>query len=129
MSEYICRSTGIRASRLRLYPEQFLRIKILRPSIDEQREILRCVKVETEEVDSSLDCVQREISLLRESRARLISDVVTGKLDVREAAANLPDEPEEDEDLEPLNAGDSSLEADDYNESPDSDEEPEEVLS
>lgn len=35
--------------------------------------------------------------LLREYRTRLIADVVTGKLDVREAAANLPGEPEDDE--------------------------------
>lgn len=39
---------------------------------------------------------EREISLLREYRTRLIADVVTGKLDVR-AAARLPDEPEEGE--------------------------------
>jgi type I restriction enzyme S subunit len=40
----------------------------------------------------------KEIELLREYRTRLIADVVTGKLDVREAAARLPvesDEPEE----------------------------------
>ena len=35
--------------------------------------------------------VQREIDLLREYRTRLIADVVTGKLDVREAAAELPE--------------------------------------
>ena len=35
---------------------------------------------------------QRQISLLKEYRTRLIADVVTGKLDVREAAAGLPDE-------------------------------------
>ena len=35
---------------------------------------------------------RREIGLLREYRTRLIADVVTGKLDVREAAAKLPDE-------------------------------------
>jgi len=29
---------------------------------------------------------------MREYRTRLIADVVTGKVDVREAAANLPDE-------------------------------------
>jgi type I restriction enzyme, S subunit len=34
----------------------------------------------------------REIGLLREYRTRLITDVVTGKLDVRGAAAKLPDE-------------------------------------
>ena len=41
-----------------------------------------------------------EIDLLREYRTRLIADVVTGKLDVREAAARLPDEAEEPEPLD-----------------------------
>ena len=35
---------------------------------------------------------RRQIGLVQEYRTRLIADVVTGKLDVREAAANLPDE-------------------------------------
>ena len=34
---------------------------------------------------------EREIGLLREYRTRVIADVVTGKLDVREAAAALPE--------------------------------------
>ena len=42
----------------------------------------------------------REISLLREYRTRLIADVVTGKLDVRSAAARLPDEDKETEPLD-----------------------------
>ena len=46
---------------------------------------------------ASVDSVQREISLLREYRTRLIADVVTGKLDVREAALLLPDEVQESE--------------------------------
>jgi hypothetical protein len=33
---------------------------------------------------------EREIELLREYRTRLVADVVTGKLDVRAAAAKLP---------------------------------------
>lgn len=39
---------------------------------------------------------EREITLLREYRARLIADVVTGQLDVREAAARLPELPSDD---------------------------------
>ena len=35
---------------------------------------------------------RRQIELLEEYRTRLIADVVTGKLDVRAAAARLPDE-------------------------------------
>ena len=38
--------------------------------------------------------LEREIELLREYRTRLVADVVTGKLDVREAAAQLPVEAE-----------------------------------
>lgn len=46
---------------------------------------------------------QRAIELFREYRTRLIADVVTGKLDVREAAARMPEgvgEPEPLEDAE-----------------------------
>ena len=35
---------------------------------------------------------RRQIALLEEYRTRLIADVVTGKLDVRAAAAQLPEE-------------------------------------
>ena len=42
--------------------------------------------------------------LLREYRTRLIADVVTGKLDVRESAAQLPDEVEEQELLDETDA-------------------------
>ena len=42
----------------------------------------------------------RQIELLQEYRTRLIADVVTGKLDVREAAAQLPDEAEGDGPIE-----------------------------
>ena len=47
---------------------------------------------------------RREIEVLWEYRTRLIADVVTGKLDVREAAARLPDEAEEPEPLDEIEA-------------------------
>ena len=43
---------------------------------------------------------------MREYGTRLIADVVTGKLDVREAAARLPDEVKE---LEPLDEADALI--------------------
>lgn len=47
------------------------------------------------------DHVRRSIQCVSEYRTRLVSDVVTGKLDVRAAAAALPDEAADDEpDLE-----------------------------
>ena len=46
----------------------------------------------TKRIDQGISATLRHIDLLREYRTRLVADVVTGKLDVREAAAQLPDE-------------------------------------
>lgn len=100
VDEYICRSTGITSSRLRLYPDEFLRIPLICPSPAEQEYILARVASETAEAQKAIASLQSQISLLQEYRTRLIADVVTGKLNVREAAAQLPDELDEDEPLE-----------------------------
>ena len=91
-SEYICRSTGIRSSRLRMYPEEFLRIKLLCPPLEEQRAIVEVVSKESTAARRAIDLAYDELSLLRAYHTRLIADVVTGKLDVRGAADRLPDE-------------------------------------
>ena len=44
----------------------------------------------TADLKATVAGIKREIELLKEYRARLIADVVTGRLDVREAADNLP---------------------------------------
>jgi type I restriction enzyme, S subunit len=62
------------------------------PPIEEQIQIIAKINEETQQLTKTIDRTEREISLLREYRTRLIADVVTGKLDVREAAARLPDE-------------------------------------
>lgn len=97
VSEYVCRSTGIQSSRLRLYPEHFLGIRLALPPADEQCDILERVTSETAAAERVVAKAQRETDLLREYRTRLIADLVTGKLDVREAAARLPGETEEPE--------------------------------
>lgn len=60
---------------------------------------------ETSGVQIAISRLEREIALLREYRTRLVADVVTGKLDVREATARLPDEapPDTVEDVADLN--------------------------
>lgn len=55
------------------------------PPIDEQEEIVSYIDVQNRKIDNSLSAVHKEIDLLHEYRTRLISDVVTGKLDVRDA--------------------------------------------
>jgi type I restriction enzyme S subunit len=67
-------------------------LKVLLPTVDEQRKILLALIDETRPVNTAISRLEREIGLLREYRTRLVADVVTGKLDVREAAARLPEE-------------------------------------
>ena len=67
------------------------------PSLEEQDAILRFVEQVTGPSDVAIVRAETEISLLHEYRTRLIADVVTGKLDVREAAVRLPDETDEPE--------------------------------
>ena len=45
----------------------------------------------TADIGGAICRTHRHVSLLREYRTSLIADVVTGKLDVREAAAALPE--------------------------------------
>ena len=91
-SEYNCQSTGIRASRLRLYPEQFLRIRLLCPPVDEQRAIIEFAEKTTETIRRSMDVTRRQLSRMAEFHTRIIADVVTGKVDVRSATASLPED-------------------------------------
>lgn len=60
------------------------------PSLAEQETIATLVEKETASFDIAITRLHAEIDLLREYRTRLVADVVTGKLDVREAAAALP---------------------------------------
>ena len=80
--------TGISVPHLS--PEQIKRFKVALPPVDEQAEIVRFIDSETAGLDTAISRLNREIDFLREYRTRLVADVVTGKLDVREAAARLP---------------------------------------
>ncbi|MCY4355551.1 MAG: hypothetical protein OXC09_12390 [Truepera sp.] len=72
------------SSTLRAFP-------VFLPPIREQLAIVDALSKQTVALNNTMDQVRREISLLNEYRTRLISDVATGKLDVREAAARLPE--------------------------------------
>ena len=74
-------------------------LRVPTPSFAEQRTISAYLDKATSDIADAVNRAHREIDLLREYHTRLIADVVTGKLDVRESAAQLPDEVEE---LEPL---------------------------
>ena len=71
--------------------------KIPFPPFSEQASIVGHIDKATADIDAAVVRTRRQIDLMEEYRTRLIADVVTGKLDVREAAAQLS---EEDEGLE-----------------------------
>lgn len=85
-SEFRRRSTGLGTGEsgfLRLYSDDFGNVLIALPGTDEQRRLVREIRSNTGNVDRIAKRTQREIELVHEYHTRLISDVVTGQLDVR----------------------------------------------
>ena len=62
------------------------------PPVIEQNKIVAQIVLEIQPTNVAINRLEREIELLREYRTRLVADVVTGKLDVREVAPQLPEE-------------------------------------
>jgi type I restriction enzyme S subunit len=79
-------SKGVWSSRLRLYPEGFFEVYLPVPTVLEQRAIVAHIAKETDKVDQLRIATERTILLLKERRAALIADAVTGKIEVASAA-------------------------------------------
>jgi len=79
------------AGFLRLYDDKFLETPVFLPSEREQVLIRNFLAGHAARVGRLIDRVQRQIRLFGEFRIRLIADIVTGKLDIRGAAARLPE--------------------------------------
>jgi len=77
---------------------------VLLPPLGEQLRVVEHIQEAIPLCMESVVRTHREIKLLREFRTRLIADVVTGKLDVREAAANLPAQLDEESVLDEASA-------------------------
>ena len=85
-------STGLgtgTAGFLRLYDDAFLETPVYLPPVSEQNAIVEYLDRATVNVDVAIRHAHRQTDLMNEYRARLIADVVTGQLDVREASAQL----------------------------------------
>ena len=95
MTEVDKYSRGIVKDRNRLYWEDFKQMPSLRPPPYEQIAIVAYLDKATSDIDTAISRTRCQIELLQEYRTRLIADVVTGKINVREATAGLPDEADE----------------------------------
>lgn len=82
-SELRIRVCGIIEGFWRLYTDDFNTIVLPVPPIEEQAEIMEYIIEFRGKTKKYEDSLTQEISTLQEFKARLISDVVTGKIDVR----------------------------------------------
>ena len=92
---------SMRAAQPHLNAEELGVAIILVPPDREQSNIVKVVGEKVAPLATAIARTEREIALMLEYRTRLTADIVTGKLDVREAAAKLP-EVIADEVVEPL---------------------------
>ena len=82
----------------------FAKVYLPEIPLDEQKEIAEYIAAEVAKIDNALPTFQKEIELLREYRTRLISDVVTGQIDIRDVV--IPEYiPEEDTEIDTGDAG------------------------
>ena len=99
-----------------IYSNTLAEIVIPLPPFDEQRKIHAFICQRVAAVQQAIDAAQREIELLREYRTRLIADVVTGKLDVRDVPVPtdetdvLPEDVETIDDVEAVDQTDDVAE-------------------
>ena len=82
VQEYASLSTGIRASRLRLYPKDFFNIMFPVPPIEEQQAILDALSSKCSAVDRLIAIKQAKIEKLEQYKHSLIYEYVTGKREV-----------------------------------------------
>ena len=83
VNEIIRWSKGIWSSRWRLYPDAFFNMFTITPTFREQTQIANFLDHKTEQIDELISTEQQKIKLLKEYRQSLISEAVTGKIDVR----------------------------------------------
>ena len=94
---YLLNSTGLlgmarsmallSVNQANLNPTKYQRIVVPMPELSEQRRIAGSAKHEATRIDTLVRKIRKAIDQLKEFRTALISAAVTGKIDVREAAA------------------------------------------
>ena len=71
-----------------IYMNDLMNTFALKTPLNEQNKIVEFLKIKTHEIDEIILKAQHEILLLKEYKTALISEVVTGKVDVREEIIN-----------------------------------------
>ena len=85
---------------MHIYSSQLKYMRLALPPVAEQSAIAEYLDKATTDVEAATARARRQIQLVQEYRTKLIADVVTGKLDVRVAPAQLPDEADDEEPMD-----------------------------
>jgi restriction endonuclease S subunit len=73
------------AAREGLPLSEMTNLPVFVPPLQEQNRIMAHIQRVTARIQAAIEKSQHQIDLIREYRTRLIADVVTGKLDLRDA--------------------------------------------
>jgi restriction endonuclease S subunit len=92
VDQFVAASKGVGDIQRQVFWPFLRYVQVPLPPVEEQLAIADKLESSTAGMTQAISRLEREIGLLREYRTRLVADVVTGKLDVREAAARLPEE-------------------------------------
>jgi type I restriction enzyme S subunit len=77
------KASGIGDGFSRLYTADLFAMYAIFPPIEEQNAIVEYIESKTNKIDTMIEALKAEIDRLTEYKQRLISDVVTGQIDVR----------------------------------------------
>jgi len=75
---------AISSAQPKLNKDNIRELKVIKPPVEEQESIVSYIFEENNRIDDLLKLMIKEIDLLKEYRTALISEVVTGKVDVRD---------------------------------------------
>ena len=89
VAQYLICSKGVGTIQRNLYWPHLKGVLTLVPPLVEQSAIVDHLGEATTDIDAAIVRARRQVELVLEYRTRLIADVVTGKLAVREAAAQM----------------------------------------
>lgn len=89
IDQFLVVSKGVGSIQRNIYWPSFKRSLVIIPPKSEQQEIVDYIDVRCKEINVMIDKVNLQIEHLKEYRTRLISDVVTGQVDVR--GVKIPD--------------------------------------
>ena len=99
LNRSILESLGQGSTFMELAKRNLAAFPIALPPVLEQSAISEYLNTTSTDIETTISQTHRQIYLIETYRTRLVSDVVTGKLDVREATANFPNDTQSMDDL------------------------------